>query len=127
VPPLNAFLAATTFERVEEPAGPLPDAAEETLARYYWVKVNSLSFCGPLHFGRAFWDGLEELALTLPAVLWLARAMDAPPEQAVPRALSLVDDHFTSNPVFRTRRLRFMLRTLGRRGEVERLIAWYSR
>ncbi len=127
VPRLNAFLAETTFERCEGAGGPLPAAAEEALERYYIVKVNSLQFCGALHFGRPFWDGLEELALTLPAVLWLARAMDGPREQAVTRALSLVDDHFGYNPVLGTRRLRFVMGTLARRGEVEKLIAWYSR
>jgi lysine-N-methylase len=127
VPRLNNFIPATTFAQVEEPAGPLPPAAEAILERYYQVKVGSLQFCGPLNFGLPFWDGFEALAATLPAVLWLTRAIGGPREEAVAKALSVVDDHFGYNRVFATRRVRFALRTLGRRRELEKLIAWYSR
>jgi lysine-N-methylase len=127
VPRLNAFLPETTFERVEAATGPLSDAAEAVLARFYLVKVNSLQFCGPPNFGLPFWDGLESLALTFPAALWLARALEGPREQAVVKALTVIDTHFAYNRVFGTRRLRFVLRTLARRGELEKLIAWYDR
>jgi lysine-N-methylase len=128
VPRLNGLLPETTFEAVEAPAGALPAAAEEVLARYYLVKVGSFQFCGPTQFHLPFWDGLESLAVTLPAILWLARAFaDVPRDQAVASAVSLVDDHFGYNRLLGSGRLRFPVRVLARRGELERLIAWYSR
>jgi lysine-N-methylase len=124
VPQMNAFLPETTFERVEAATGLAPEA-EEVLERYYRVKVGSLQFCGPLNFGLAFWDGLEALALTFPVALWLARAIGGP--EAMTKALTVVDDHFGYNPVFRTARVRFIQRALARRGDLARLIAWYGR
>jgi lysine-N-methylase len=127
VPRINALIPETTFEQLEAAAGPLPEAAEAALERFYVVKVNSLQFCGPLNFDLGFWDGLESLALTFPATLWLARAVAGPREQAVRQALAVIDTHFAYNRVLGTRRLRFVLRTLARRGELEKLIAWYGR
>ncbi|HYT90257.1 MAG TPA: YkgJ family cysteine cluster protein [Gemmataceae bacterium] len=128
VPRVNGFLPATTFAQVEAANGPLPPAAEEILERYYQVKVGSLQFCGPLNFRLPFWDGFASLAVTMPAILWLTRALaDGPREQALARALSVVDDHFGYNRVLASRRVRFSLWALAKRGELERLIAWYSR
>lgn len=128
VPRVNALLPDTTFAEVEAASAPLSPAAEQTLERYYGVKLQSLQFCGPTNFGLPLWDGLESLLLTFPVVLWLSRALkDRSPEDAVTRAIQLVDDHFGYNRVFATGRLRFVLRTLARRGELERLIARYSR
>jgi hypothetical protein len=39
----------------------------------------------------------------------------------------LVDDHFGGNALLGSRAVRFWLRTLTQRGELERLVAWYSR
>ncbi len=129
VPRLNALIPEdATFAQVEAAAGLLKAEAEAVLERYYLVKVGSLQFCGPLQFGATFWDGLEALALTFPVTLWLARAVGgAPTVEAVEKALTVVDDHFGYNPVFRTRRVRFVQRTLAGRGELPRLIAWYGR
>jgi lysine-N-methylase len=128
VPRVNGLLGETRFERAEAAAGPLPLAAEDALARYYQVKVNSLQFCGPANFRMTLWDGLESLVLTLPCILWLTRAMaDGPRDEAVRKATGIVDDHFGFNPVLGSGRVRFAQRTLGRRGELEKLIAWYSR
>ena len=38
-----------------------------------------------------------------------------------------VDDHFGGNPILGAMHNRFFVRTLAQRGELERLIAWYSR
>lgn len=128
VPRLHARLPATTFERLEEPAGPLPAAAEQVLERYYAIKVSSLQFCGPTNFGMPFWEGFESLALTLPVVLWLTRAFAGqPPVEAVTDAVRIVDNPFGYSPILGLRRQRLALRLLARGGELERLIAWYSR
>ena len=96
--------------------------------RYYEVKLGALQFFGAVGFGMPFWDGLEALAVTLPAILWLARAFaERSREEAVTLAVQLVDDHLGYNRVLGSRRYRMMVSTLASHGELQRLIAWYSR
>jgi lysine-N-methylase len=128
VPRMHQHIPAVTFEEMETPCGSMPGEAEEVLERYYTLKVGSLQFCGAASFGLPFWEGFESLALTLPIVLWLSRAFrDRPRHQAIVEALTIVDDHVGFNPVLATRRQRLSFRILARRGELTRLIAWYSR
>jgi lysine-N-methylase len=128
VPRMHGWIPDVTFVAVEEPGGPLPPAAEEILERYYLMKVGSLQFCGAASFGMSFWEGFEALALTFPVLLWVARTMrSVPREEAITKALSIVDDHFGFNRVLGTLRQRLSFKILARRGETPRLIAWYSR
>ena len=127
VPRLHAWLPETTFERGELPQGPLPPEADLILERYYTVKISSLQFCGASYFAFPFWDGFEALALTLPVILWLVRVLGGPPAEAVVRAINMVDRNYGFNRILGLRRQRFALRLLSRRGDLERLIAWYGR
>jgi lysine-N-methylase len=128
VPRVHGRLPETTFERLEEPLGPLPDDAEQVLERYYTMKVGSLQFCGAGNFHFPFWEGLEALALTFPAILWQTRAFaELPRATAVERAVGIVDHHFGYNRQLRGPHQRLALRILARRGELEKLIGWYSR
>jgi len=129
VPQVNALLRpGVTFAALEQPAGPLPAAAEQVLERYYLAKVESLQFCGATGFGLPFWDGLDTLALTLPLILWLSRGLQmASRHDAIIQATSIVDDHVGFNRVLNAARHRLAVRILASRGELERLIAWYSR
>jgi lysine-N-methylase len=128
VPRMHRGLPETSFEQVEEPRGPLPMEAEEVLERYYTMKVGSLQFCGPASFGLPFWEGFESLALTFPIILWVSRMYrDRPRAEAVVEALTVVDDHVGFNRVLGTMRQRMSFQILARRGELARLIAWYSR
>jgi lysine-N-methylase len=128
VPRFNGLLPEATFAQAEESLGPLNPAAQEVLERYYAIKVGSLQYCGAAAFGLPFWEGLEALAMTLPLTLWLMRLFrDLPQEKATIRALVILDDHFGFNPLLASRRLRWAWQTLARRGELARLIAWYSR
>jgi lysine-N-methylase len=128
VPRVHARLPDRTFEQLEQPAGALPPAAEQVLERYYRLKVESVQFCGPTNFRLPFWAGLESLALTLPAILWLRRAFaDLPPVDAVTQAVRIVDNNFGFNPLLAGGRQKLALSILARFGEIERLIAWYSR
>lgn len=128
VPRLHALIPETTFERIEEPTGPLPEACTKMLVRYFQVKIESGQFFGPTNFRRRFWDGLESLILNYPTMMWLTRALhDRTREEAVSLAMRIVDDNFGFNPLLGSRRQYFSLRMLARRGELARLVAWYSR
>jgi hypothetical protein len=125
VPRLHAQIPETTFANVEEASVPRLPSADAVLERYYSLKVGSLQFCGSACFGFAFWQGFEALALTLPVIGWLARAMpQRTREEAVTRAVGIVDYGF--NRVQGMRRQRLALAILSRRGELERLIARYG-
>jgi lysine-N-methylase len=128
VPRLHNYIPRTTFAAIESASGQLPIAAEEMLERYYMVKVESLQFFGAANFRHPFWDGFEILALTFPVILWVTRAItDLPRQEAVSRALTIVDDHFGFNRVLQTRRQRVSLSLLARTDELSKLIAWYAR
>lgn len=128
VPRVHGLLPETTFENLEEPAGPLPDQSEQQLTRYYRVKIESMHFFGPTNFRLPFWDGLESLLLTFPAIMWLARAFsDLRREDAVTLALRIVDDNFGYNKLLGLSRQRLGTRILASRGELDKLIAWYGR
>jgi lysine-N-methylase len=127
-PRLHGWSPHVTFEKAEEPAGPLPADAEALLERYYLIKVGSLQFCGVTNFGMPVWEGLESLLLTFPILMWLRRGLaDRNATAALARALSIVDDNFGYHPALGAGRQRFALRILAGTGELERLIAWYSR
>jgi lysine-N-methylase len=127
VPRVNEFLPETTFEEIERSGSNSPEL-DETLERYYVVKLNSLQFCGPPNFGLSLWAGLESLILTLPMILWLRRAFThLPPVEAVQLAIQLVDDHFGGDPMLGFAHIQSLIRMLTGRGELEKLVAWYSR
>jgi lysine-N-methylase len=119
-----------TFAAGEVPLPALSDGATALLARWHCVKVESLQFCGAPNFGLGVWEGLESLALTFPAAMWLARVLASggrSPDEAVARAVRMVDDNFGFNPLLGSVRQKFALRMLGSRGELPRLVAWYGR
>ncbi|HET6575895.1 MAG TPA: YkgJ family cysteine cluster protein [Fimbriiglobus sp.] len=130
VPKLHGLLPATTFAAAERPAGPLSKESDALLTRYYRVKVESLQFCGAVNFHRTFWDGLDSLLLTFPAILWLGRVLttaDRPRDKAVGLAVRIVDDHFGFNKLLGSGRQLWATRILADRGELAKLIAWYAR
>src|SRR5262245_40540942 len=76
VPKLHAALPDNaTFAAAAAPLGTLSDTAVSLLSRWHRVKVESLQFCGSPNFGLRVWEGLESLALTFPAAMWLARVL----------------------------------------------------
>jgi len=130
IPRLHAWIPDATFDMGEFPAGPLSDNAVSLLTRYYRLKVESLQFCGPTNFNMSVWDGLESLALTFPAIMWLSRVFAAggkPRDEAITLALRVVDDNFGYNKLLGMGRQKYALKMLAGRGELPRLVAWYSR
>ncbi len=129
IPKLHGKIPTATFADVEQPAGPLPAETEALLLRYYRVKVESLQFCGPTNFHRPYWEGLDSLLLTFPAILWLTRVFARGPfdrVSAAKLALRLVDDSFGFNKLLDAGRQAWAIRTLAERGEVAKLIARYA-
>jgi lysine-N-methylase len=128
VPRVHGLLPETTFEKLEEPAGPLPADCELILERYYLTKIHSMQFAGKTNFDLRFWEGLESLVLTYPAIIWLSRAFaDRPQRDALLLALRIVDDSFGFHPLLGSARQKLVLRILSFRGEIAKLVAWYSR
>ena len=130
VPVVHARIPDTTFKAAEQPAGPLSADADALLTRYYRLKVESMQFCGRTNFDLPFWDGLESLALTLPAILWLSRVFASDGrgrDAAIKQAVQLVDDNFGFNKLLGLGRQKHAVRMLSTRGEVAKLVAWYSR
>lgn len=129
IPRLHGLMPATTFEAVEQPVGPLPEA-DELLTRYYRVKLQSMQFVGPTHFGRRYWAGLDALVLTFPVVRWLGRAFATPdrdPVAAVRLAVQVADANFGFNPLLGAPRQEWAVKALADKGEIARLVAWYGR
>lgn len=131
VPKLNSLIPeGVRFVAAEEPLGGLSRQSDGLLTRYYRQKVESLQFCGPTNFGVPFWDGLVSLALTVPAVMWLARVLVAgglDRDEAVTRAVRVVDDNFGYNKLLGLGRQKWALRLLAGRGDAARPVAWYGR
>ena len=128
VPRVHGLMPSTTFADMEMPAGPLPASSEAMFTRYYQVKLESMHFFGPTNFRLTYLDGLESLLLTYPVTMWLSRAFtDRPREEAVTLALRIVDDNFGYNKLLGMSRQRLSTRIMASRGELARLIAWYSR
>ena len=128
VPRVNEFLPETSFKEVERCSGMLPEL-DETLERYYVVKLNSLQFCGPPNFDLPLWAGLDSLVLTLPMILWLRRAFtDQSPVKAVQQAIQLVDDHFGGDPMVGFPHIQILhCVSWPSVARLEKLVAWYSR
>ena len=106
----------------------MPTLSSQLLERYYRVKIESYQFFGPTNFNVGFWEGLESLLLTFPATMWLSRMFrDRPRDEAISLALRIVDDNFGYNRLLGMRRQRMSIRVLASRGELTRLIGWYSR
>ena len=109
VPPVNALIPETTFEKLEAPLGPLPAECEMTLERYYLVKLHSMQFFGPTNFRHTFWDGLESLVLTYPVIMWLTRALaqTMPVHDALLRQ-RITDNNFGFQPLLGSGRQKFV-------------------
>jgi lysine-N-methylase len=61
-------------------------------------------------------------------ILWLRRAFwDQPPVRAVRQSIQIVDDLFGANPMLGFLHIQYLVPILAQRGELEKLVSWYSR
>ena len=106
--------------------GSVTDDGKPTPSHFHETVRNLKEIAPTIHLNVP--KGFEALAVTLPAVLWVARMFhDRPPEQAITLALTVVDDHVGFNRVLAGLRQRLSFHILARSGQLARLIAWYSR
>ena len=127
-PELQANLKRVKFADVENFTGSLPPDAEETLTRFFRMKIQSVHFCGRAFHDAALLEGFHSLALLYPVVIWLSRwqAVSAGRNKIsnddVQRAISMADYHHGFSAW-----LRWRVRLLAQRDDITRLCAWYGR
>ena len=132
IPILQDGFGGATFDQLEQPFG-IPDDAQETLTRYFQVKVQSIHFCGRACYGLSLVEGFWSLALIYPSILWLARWLavtagrQALTAADIQQAITVADHHHGFSPAFGQAAFRRRTRELSRRGDIGRLIGWYSR
>jgi lysine-N-methylase len=124
--------AGVTFAALEGAWGPLADAVEAPVRRYFRHRLNSLAFCGPTYYGRAFLDGLDALCLTYPLTLWVARAnacgagRTALTAADIEEALQCIDHQHGTNPLLHLPSERARQRLLTDRSTLRALAIWYG-
>jgi lysine-N-methylase len=127
-PALRKELASVKFSEMEKSFGPPPAGAEELLARYFRMKIQSLHFCGRAFHDRPLIEGFQNLALLYPTIIWLSRWRAVSDQRTsltdadVAAAISMVDYHHSYAPYWSWR-----VRLLEQRNEIIRLINWYAR
>ncbi len=120
------------FAQLERPFG-VPEGIEALFTRYFRVKIQGLSFCGPAYYNVPLVEGFQSLALVYPAVMWIARWLAAGHGRTtlafedVADALSIADHHHGYSPAFGTWGFRKRVRTLADLNDIAALSAWYSR
>ena len=133
VPPLRPDFPAVNFADLEGEFGPPDAGAAASLVRYYRVHLQSMSFCGPLYYGRTFLDGLNMLLLTYPLACWFARAFAVAEgktsldQSAVERAIAVVDHQHGRNPLFNLASERYRQRAVTERTTLRSLVVWYGK
>lgn len=133
VPQLQPQLKEVPFDTLEQSFGPLPDGAEELFTRYFRVKIQGLHFFGAAYYDVPFVEGFQSLALIMPSILWIARWIAASESRQtllledIQQAFTIADHHHGYSPLWGQYGFRSRVRTLARLGDIERLIAWYSR
>ena len=132
IPRLQPLFADAEFAAIEKSFGPLPDEAATILERYYRIKLTGIQFFGAPFFHVPLIEGFYGLALTFPAILWIARWLAAGAGRTtlttddVCTALMVVDHQWGFAAAFGFAYSRWRVRMLAGQGQIEKLIARYS-
>jgi len=132
MPPIRPGFPPVRFADLEGAFGLPDEEATAPLVRYYRVHLQSMGFCGPIFYGRAFLDGLGMLCLTYPLICWFARAFavaeghPALTAQHVERAIAVVDHQHGRNKLFDLPSERYRQHALLDRSTLRSLIVWYG-
>jgi lysine-N-methylase len=133
IPPLREGFREVPFSALEQEFGGVTPEAEEILTRYFRVKIQGLSFCGPAYYDVPLVEGFQSLALVFPSVLWLSRWLATGEGRCtlstddVVRALAAADHQHGYSPVFGHANFRRRVRSLALTNDIARLSAWYAR
>ena len=133
VPVLHEKFSDVPFAAIEEEFGPPPEETNELFTRYFRVKIQGLHFCGSAYYRVPFVEGFYSLALMVPVVLWLARALAIGAgrtelqREDIVTALTIADHHHGYSPALGSRAARSRTRSLAKSGDIPRLISWYRR
>ncbi|WP_166826960.1 YkgJ family cysteine cluster protein [Thalassoroseus pseudoceratinae] len=133
VPVLHEKFSGVPFDAMEQEFGPPPSDTDELFTRYFRVKIQGLHFCGSAYYHVPFVEGFHSLALMVPVVLWLARALAVGAGRSeliredIVTALTVADHHHGYSPALGSRAARSRTRTLAKAGDIPRLISWYRR
>ncbi len=133
IPVLHEKFSGVPFEAMEQEFGPPPTDTDELFTRYFRVKIQGLHFCGSAYYRVPFVEGFHSLALMVPVVLWLARALAVGAgrtellREDIVTALTVADHHHGYSPALGSRAARSRTRTLAKSGDIPRLISWYRR
>lgn len=132
VPAVAQGFPTASFAELEQPEGELPPDAHGVLDRCFRVRLAAMRYFGHAHFGWSLLDGYFALAAVYPVLIWMMRwrrrGDDRPTHRdALLQALSIVDAAHDHLPYLGYRREQRRLRLLVSTGDLDRLIAWYSR
>jgi lysine-N-methylase len=132
VPPLQPLFGDVSFAVVEQSFGEMPHEAASILERYYRIKLSGIQFFGGAFYHVPLIEGFYSLALTFPAILWIARWLAATAGRStlgtddVVTALTVVDHQWGFAETFGFASSRWRVRILASQGHIERLILRYS-
>jgi len=132
-PVLRDTFKPVPFASLDAPGSGLPDEAEQTLTRYFDVKLSSLHFAGPAFYNNTLVDGFGHLAMVYPVTLyvarWIALSNDRPAVTTpdVQQALSIVDHPHGYSPAMGLGNFRRRVKWLVDNDHLSHLIGWYGR
>ena len=132
-PVLRDTYKPVPFASLDAPGSGLSDEAEQTLTRYFDVKLSSLHFAGPAFYNNTLVDGFGHLAMVYPVTLyvarWIALSNDRPAVTTpdVQQALSIVDHPHGYSPAMGLGNFRRRVKWLVDNDHLSHLIGWYGR
>jgi hypothetical protein len=123
MPELHPQFPAATLDQLERPLGPLNGELLQPLNRFFQTHAMSKRYALTQSSG-ALVDSVRRLAFACPMALWLLRWLAAEREQAAEDMVHIVValERGLALPA-----LNSAARYLAQSGQLERLIAWYSR
>lgn len=129
VPSIHPSLPSATFADLERPLGALSEDALRPLDRYFMATAAAMQYCGAGRRGWSVVDGFRALALAYPVAMWALRwlSVGRTPTNADAIQTVVILDRSHYYPLLLGYRHRKRLDVLSQLGELERLIAWYSR
>ena len=131
LPSLRPELRSVPFAALEQPFG-VPPVAQELFPRYLRTKIRGRHFCGPAYYDVPFAEGFVALTLMIPVTLYLARWLavsagrDTVTDADLQAALAIADHHHGYSPALGLPTARGRTRMLAR-GDVAKLLVWYTR